>query len=375
MRLALTDIAVKNLKPPPKGQRTYFDRSLPGFGIRVSQGGTKTFTLMHGLDRRLVTLGRYPIISLAQAREKARRLLAEKILGLDRLASTQTFAEAFELFKHTYNPPRERTRRENIRIITKHLLPRLRVRRIGEITTPEFAAILDRLLPKPGTANHVYAAGRLIFRWAWRRRMIDRSPLDGLPPPARYVPRERVLSDDELRAVFSAAGDGSTFGTMIQLLILTGQRKSQIAKLRREYIDQTTGLITWPPELMKTGKRHSIPLSPMVATILSGLSEEGCLLPARGRSTPFNGYSKSKEAFDERLEGVAPYVIHDLRRTFASGLQALGVPIDHTEALLAHRSGSFAGIVAVYQRHSYIPEMREALRKWEEHLARLLRTA
>jgi integrase len=235
MRVALTDLAVKNLKPPSKGQRIYYDRALSGFGVRVSQAGTRTFTLIHGLDRRLVTLGRYPTISLAQARDKARRLLAEKVLGLDRLVPTPTFAEAFELFKQTYNPPRDRTKQETVRIIAKHLLPRFGSRRIGEITTPEVAAVIDKLLSKPGAANHVYAAARLIFRWTWRRRMIDRSPLDGLPFPARYVPRERVLSDDELRSVFRAAGDGSIFGTMIQLLILTGQRKGQIVNLRREH--------------------------------------------------------------------------------------------------------------------------------------------
>jgi len=172
--------------------------------------------------------------------------------------------------------------------------------------------------------------------------------------------------------VFLAAQDGSTYGNIIQLLILTGQRKSQIAKLRREYVDEKVGLITWPPELMKANRRHSIPLSPMAAAILSTQPKEGYLFPARDRETPFNGFSKCKAAFDKRLDGLQPYVIHDLRRTFASGMQEVGVRIEVTEKLLNHTSGSFAGIVSVYQRHSYLPEMRDAVQRWEEHLQALI---
>lgn len=372
MRLALSDLAIKNLEAPAKGQKTYHDRSLTGFGVRVSQGGTKTFTLMHGFDRRLTTIGRYPIISLAQARDKARKILARKTLGIENAVPTLTFAQAFDLFTQTHgNENRERTRKEISRLTSKHLMPRLRARAIGDITTQEVAAIFDKLLPKPGTANHVYAVARLIFRWAARRRLIDRSPIDGLPPPSKPVFRDRVLTRDELLTVFRATQDGSTFGNIIQLLILTGQRRSQIANLRREYINEDAGLITWPPGTMKGNRRHSIPLSATVSEILSELPMKGYLFPARERDTPFNGFSKCKGAFDKRLDGVAPYVIHDLRRTFASGMQELGVRIEVTEKLLNHTSGSFAGIVSVYQRHSYLPEMRDAVQKWEEHLQAL----
>jgi len=375
MRLALSDLAIKSLKAPPKGQKTYHDQNLPGFGVRVSQGGTKTFTLMHGFDRRLTTIGRYPIISLAEARDKARKILARKTLGIENAVPTLTFGEAFDLFEQTHGKEnRERTRKETARLIGKHLMPRLHARAIGDITTPEVAAIIDKLLPKPGTANHVYAVARLIFRWAARRRLIDRSPIDGLPPPSKPVFRDRVLAQDELLTVFHAAQDGSTFGNIIQVLILTGQRKSQIANLRREFIDEDAALITWPSELMKGNRRHSIPLSPMVAAILDTLPKEGYLFPARGRDTPFNGFSKAKDAFDRSLIGVAPYVIHDLRRTFASGMQELGIRIEVTEKLLNHTSGSFAGIVSVYQRHSYLPEMRASIQKWEDHLQALLST-
>jgi integrase len=113
----------------------------------------------------------------------------------------------------------------------------------------------------------------------------------------------------------------------------------------------------------------------MAAAILDTLPKEGYMLRARGKETPFSGFSKSKPDFDKTLENVDPWVIHDLRRTFASGLQALGVRIEVTEKLLAHTSGTMAGIVGIYQRHSYAEEMREAITKWEEKLATLLNPA
>jgi integrase len=106
---------------------------------------------------------------------------------------------------------------------------------------------------------HVYAAARLLFRWAAKRRLIDRSPIEFLPPPTKIIARDRVLTDDEVRTVFRAAQDGSTFGKIIQLLILTGQRRNQIANLRAEYIDHDAKTIAWPPDLMKGARRHTIP--------------------------------------------------------------------------------------------------------------------
>src|SRR5712691_36484 len=371
--ITLTDAAIRNLKSVSRA--TYFDAALRGFGLRVTPSGAKTFVIVYGTERarRWEVVGPYPLLSLSKAKKEAGDRLAAIRLGIRPEGKSITFAEAFEVFQQTHGKGnRERTNKQTARLINKHLMPRLKARAIGDITTHEVVTIIDKLLPKPGTANHLFAATRLIFRWAARRRLIDRSPVDGLSLPAKPVFRDRVLTDAELRAVFLAAQDGSTYGNIILLLILTGQRKSQIAKLRREYIDEKAALITWPPELMKANRRHSIPLSPMAAAILSTQPKEGYLFPARDRDTPFNGFSKCKEAFDKRLDGVQPYVIHDLRRTFASGMQELGVRIEVTEKLLNHTSGSFAGIVSVYQRHSYLPEMREAVQKWEEHLQALI---
>jgi integrase len=190
-------------------------------------------------------------------------------------------------------------------------------------------------------------------------------------PPVRMMSRERVLTDDELRRIYRAADDGSTFGKIVRLLILTGQRRSQIARLRPEFIDETNVLITWPAEEMKGHRRHSMPLAPMAADLLSARLETGYLFPARGKDTAFNGFSKAKIDFDKRITTAEPWVLHDLRRTFSTGVAKLRVPPHIKEMLLAHASAKNP-VEAIYDRYSYADEMREALEKWERHLAVLL---
>lgn len=281
------------------------------------------------------------------------------------------------LFKatHTSRKNKARTAKDTERIIGKHFAPVLGAEQLSDIETQHVAQIIDKLLKTPGTAMHVYAAARLMFRWAARRRLIDRSPIEYLPAPAKIVARDRLLTDEELKAVFLAAQDGSTFGKIVQLLILTGQRRNQIANLRAEYIDYGTKTITWPSEEMKNNRRHTIPYGEMAAAILETLPKEEYVLRARGKdNAPFSGFSKGKPDFDNKLENVAPWVLHDLRRTFASGLQALGIRIEVTEKLLAHTSGTMAGIVGIYQRYSYAEEMREAMIQWESKLTKLIAT-
>lgn len=375
--ITLTDLAVKNLKTDQRA--TYFDAGLKGFAVRVTASGVKTFVIVHGKehDRKWETIGRYDPrhLTLAMARKAAGDRLAAIRLGLVSDRASMSFEEAFDLFKrtHTKQKNRERTAKETDRLIAKHLLPGLRAKALVEVTTQEVAEIVDRLLRTPGTAFHVYAAARLIFRWAAKRRLVDRSPVEFLPPPVTITARDRVLTDQELAAVFQAAADGSTFGNIVQLLILTGQRRNQIANLRAEYIDYAGKTITWPASEMKGNRRHTIPYGGITAAILETLPKEGYVLRARGKEeSPFSGFSKAKPTFDKKLNEMGSWVIHDLRRTFASGLQALGIRIEVTEKLLAHTSGTMAGIVGIYQRHTYVDEMRDAIGKWESKITSLV---
>jgi len=185
----------------------------------------------------------------------------------------------------------------------------------------------------------------------------------------RYRPRERVLTNAELRRVWNAAGDGN-YGSIVKLLILTGQRVGEISKLWPGMIGEDT--VTLPAEGTKNGRIHTFPVGQTAQTILRRSRGRVFLFPARGKPTaPFNGFSKGKANLD-KASGVSEWTLHDLRRTFATGLASLGVSLPVVEKLLNHVSGSFAGVVGVYQRHSYDKEMRAAMELWEQEVARIV---
>lgn len=220
---------------------------------------------------------------------------------------------------------------------------------------------------------------KIFFRWADREGYLAANPCAVLKVPQAPSERERALSDKELAEVFSLAlKEPYPFGPIISLLILTGQRRGEIAALRWDWIDREERTISLPSEITKNRRRHSFPYGPLTAEVIARIPQMGELLfPAsrshvRGHPTSvFNGWPKPKEAFDKKLSRVAPYTLHDLRRTFSSQLAALGTPIHVTEKLLNHVSGTLSGVAAVYNRYSYADEMRAAVMRFEEHLRKI----
>ena len=158
---------------------------------------------------------------------------------------------------------------------------------------------------------------------------------------------------------------------MVELLIYTGQRRNEIASLRAEWIDFEKHTITLPASVTKNKRQHTFPFGRMAEAVLARGKKKGLLFPARGKEdTVINGWSKLKPAFDRQCP-LASWTLHDLRRTCATNLAALGTPVHVTEKLLNHVSGSMGGIVAVYQRHAYLEEIRGAVAAWEKHLTSL----
>jgi integrase len=368
--MKLTDLSIKGLKAPPTGQRTYPDDSLAGFGVRVSQGGTRSFVLVHGKSRERTTIGRYPIISLADARTAAKRILAERTLGHSRAASTR-YEEALGLYISNHLKPHTRpVTAYEIERLLRRLLPKLRHEKLEEIETDPLMKIIEAYMDKPSVARHLFVAQRGFFRWCVKRRLLKHSPLSDVEAPAKSKTRERTLTDAELVAVYRACDD-TAHGNIVRLLALTGQRRGQIAGLHSTFIDHKAQVITWPAAMMKNNRPHFLPITPMVAAILATLPKEGILFPARGKATPFNGFPTSKRAFDKRLEGVAPWTLHDLRRTFSTGLATLRVLPHIKEMLLAHSSAKNP-VEAIYDRYLYLDEQRQALLAWEAKLQTLL---
>lgn len=358
----LTDFALKNLPVPARGQATYRDASSP-LCVCVSQGGAKTFMIMLRSGRRY-TFGRWGEITLAQAREAARRLKAEKTLG-HILPTSTSLNEARRQYLAQLDV------RQNTRIHYVRNLARLNDGRLSDVTPRDIHRIIDDL--GSASAHQAFAAYRAFFNWCVRRNYLERSPCARILPPKPADSRTRVLSPDEIKAVWTAC-DGA-FGTIVRLLLLTGQRRGEIAALRTEWISLDNQTVTLPAARTKNGRQHTFPFGTMTKAILEQqCPPNGPLFPARGNPhAPFSGWSKSKRAPDRAVPDLRPWTLHDLRRTFASGLQQLAIRIEVTERLLNHVSGTISGVAAIYNRHAYMDEMREAVRQWEEHLDGLLR--
>lgn len=366
----LTDVAIKSLKPPLEGQITYWDETLPSFGVRVSQGGTKSFVLVYGEARTRKTLGRYPVISLADARAEAKRILAKLTLGTH-TTPTVRFDEALATFlANADKRNKPRTVKDYRRLLTRHFLPTLGKKQISEITPRDIARIVDGLLATPSECAHAFAAIKIFFRWAMRRHLTKSNPAEGLQGPPKARSRERVLTDSELREVLQKARvAGFPFGLVLELLILTGQRRSEIGSLEWSWIDADKRTITLPASVTKNKREHTFPYGQMVADVLDRIHRQGKFLfpGSKDVSLPITGWSNFKSAFDKDCK-VTSWTLHDLRRTFATNLAALGIRLEVTEKLLNHVSGSFGGIVGVYQRHGYMDEMRAAIDLWEKRL-------
>jgi integrase len=377
-KTVLTDVSLRSFRAPAQGTIDYWDERLPAFGCRVSQGGTKTFILKLHNSRRAI--GRYPTISLAAARVEAKRLLAEKTLGKVRPQSI-TFPQALKLFLEE----KAKSRRPNtVADLTDRLNRHFPFKgQLADITHQDIGRRL-RAIKTNSEHDHALAVAKTFFTWAHNRRYIDDNPVRGLSPHG-HTARARVLSDAELKCIWEGAVSQGTFGVIVRLLILTGQRRGEIAALRSEYCDLNAEhnvvagrgqcTITLPGELTKNHRSHTFPIGPLAVSVLRSLapnSDTPLLFPARGQAdTCFNGWSKSKVQLD-KLSGVDGWTLHDLRRTVATRMAEMGTPPHVVERFLNHVSGTMSPLARVYNRATFQKEMRDAVDLWEAHLTKLL---
>ncbi len=364
--MRLTDYTIAALKAPPSGVAVYFDDTLAGFGVRVSMGGTKSYVLTYGPRRTRETIGRVGVVKLAAARAEAKQRLAQYTLGRDKPKAVPWDKARDEYLAEIVGDVKPRTLADYTYILNRHF--KYGPTKLLDLSPHDITASIDRLARTPAEQQHAYVVLRAFMRWAHRKHYLDRNPMERMQEPRSYVARTRVLTDNELARIWKAAGD-DTFGRIVKLLILTGQRRGEITQLTGSMAGEDA--ITIPAWLAKNSREHAIPLGRMANAILTPRVGKGaCFFPALGKETPFNGFSKCKPKLEKRA-GVSGWTLHDLRRTFASGLAALGVPIPVIERLLNHISGSFGGIVGVYQRYDYMAEMRNAIDRWEMHISKL----
>lgn len=360
-------MAIKALKPEGVGASIFYDDTLSGFGVRVSEGGTKSFILTHGRRRQRETIGRVGVISLQDARSEAKRRLAEYTLGREKPRSIAWSDALEEYLKEVGRTCKPRTHADYEYFLKRFV--RYGDMRLSDISPHDVRTTMGKLVHSPAVQHRTYTVLRAFLRWAHRQHYIDRDPMERMQAPPGSTPRDRVLTDDELRRVWLAAEDDS-YGRIVKLLILTGQRRGEITGLTGGMIGADT--ITLPADHTKNGRQHVLPLGAIAKEVLGcPRGKDDLYFLARGCTTPFNGFSKGKAHLDKRC-GFSDWTVHDLRRTFASGLASIGVALPVIERLLNHVSGSFGGIVGVYQRYDFMPEMQDAIERWETHVQGLI---
>ncbi len=365
-QLHLTDVVVQRLHTVG----IYYDTTTPAFGIRVGKN-RKAWIVTRGKNRERITIDRYPAMSLADARKAAKKLLAEEATPRGKIK----FGEAYEGFKEAISTKKERTQRDYKRVIEKYLLPVFEKRKLGTIAYEEITAITDKLAPSE--KGHCLSVGRNFFRWCVRppRRYIPHSPLEGVQVVLGKK-RKRVLASAELKPVWRASqAQGYPHGTIVQLLILNGQRRSETANLRWPWINEKDRTITLPDWLTKNGKEHTFPYGDMTAAVLEGIPRRNStdlLFPSKvSDKRPISGWSKYKKELDT-FSGVKGHTLHDLRRTFRTMHAEIGTPAHIGERLINHLAAVQTDVEAIYDRYKYLPEMREAVGRYEAQLSNLL---
>lgn len=426
-RQTLKDRTLRNLKPAPKGERyELLDAIVPGLGIRVTDTGKKTFFLQARYPgprrakdeegaplpgRRPPTrraLGEYGAISLEEARQKARGWLEVLQRGVDpslaelearraaerqALATFESVAEAF--IEHI---ERDGQRKADVvaRELRKEFIPVWRDRPITSVTADDVTDVIDAVVARgaPYSAHNHLSNVRRLFNWAIARRRygLDHSPCDRMRPKeviGKKASRTRILNDNEIRAFWRAATAMEyPYGPLFKLLLVTIQRKSEIADAVRSERNLNRALLEIPAERMKMGAGHVVPLSPLAVEIFSSLPEfEGkYLFTTTFGEKPVDGFSKAKKRLDAlmllELGKVAaeaggdadkvrlqPFVLHDLRRTGRTALSSLPISDIVRELVIAHAK---PGLHKVYDQYAYLEEKRQALELWSNKLQSII---
>jgi integrase len=247
---------------------------------------------------------------------------------------------------------------------------------ITDITRADVASCLNRIIQNNGSVTAHMARSNLssLYTWALQQGIVERNPVIGTADPGSAESRDRVLTDVELGHVLRACGDDDDYSRIIKLLVCWGMRRDEVGGLRHSEIDLDAGTITLPAARVKNRHQHTLPLLGLARSIIASIPRTGRdhLFGTRS-SCGHTGWDRCKKELDARLAGkVAAFRIHDLRRTTATRLCDIGVAPFVVEEILNHRSGHKVGIVQVYNKSRYEPQVRAALALWDDHLRSLI---
>jgi integrase len=385
MKKRLTERFVQTVAPPAAGRLVFADAIAPGLELRVSMDGRRSWSIRYrpkGGTRQRTTYGTYPAKSLAEARARALAIAAAAADGID--LPTKEEAERDEQRKGEGRPKTvgalvddyvtrhckvtQRRPRLVERLFENHVKPAIGDLLLTELRRADLVELLDDLQNKKGLraqVNRVRSQLIAAFGWAIEREYLDTNPAAAIKRRRLETSRDRVLSHDELRAIWTAAdGLEDPSRTLVKAWILTGQRRDEVRCMTWRELDLKNRLWTLPAARSKAKRDHGVPLAPALVALLDDLPRFGPYVFALGKDRPYSGQRRLKAILD-RESNVAGWTLHDLRRTCSTGLAALHVTQDIIDRVLGHAAGTLAG---TYNRHQYLQEKRQALQAWAKRV-------
>ena len=394
----LTEPGIAKMTRAPKGKRVErFDSGADGLCLRITDRGTKTWCISYhfpdedgNLKHQRFTIGPWPAIGVAEARDQARLIKSQARAGIDpkgvrEAAWEKKRAEAKTKVRKTFKAiaenyialevPGLKRGSESEALIRKMLIPEWGDRQVSKIEPGDLTELTDRLQKdgKPMAARRVYEIATRVFNWAQGRGDIGASPFVALKPPVKKKPRGRALKEHEIKALWPALAEMDyPFGPLQQLLLLLGQRRSEVAEMRWAEVDTDKREWTIPAERSKNDSEHIVPLPDAAVDILDSLprfAEGDYIFTTTSGRRPVSGFSKAKVRTDQILAehdtAIENWRVHDLRRTCRTGMARLGVPEIVSERVLNHLP---QGLGKIYNVHEYLDEKAEALTRWAQEV-------
>jgi integrase len=398
----ITKCAVDGLAAQAKAEgRTLYvwDADLTGFGMLATKTGSVSYFVEYrlggrGTQNRRMSIGKHGVLTPDEARKLAKEELGKVARGADVVREKRearekltglTLRDLIERYLDIHAKTGRYWAEKRVRLLSDELKP-LHGKPAALIKRAEIVAVIDKLQARShASARVLFADIRPIFAWALDRAAIEVNPMAGMRGPQPLEARDRVLSDEEIEAFWQAASeDNWPFSSVFKVLLFTGQRREEVAGMRWREVDLDAGTWTIAKERCKNGKAHSVDLHAEAVCLLDPLGDaavprlmksaedEDLVFSTTGR-TPVSGFSKAKARIDARMQSILgdkfqPWRTHDLRRTAASGMAALGFRPQVVERVLNHVSGAQGGLVGVYQRHEYRGERKAALLAWGKHV-------
>jgi integrase len=363
-----------------KSDITFWDEEVRGFGLRIRKGGNASWIYQYqkGLSQGKIRIGDASAVTADMARQRAKQERSKVDTGgdpaaqkaLERAKDKQTFASIVDLY---LNAKQTEWRPASLRAGRRYLLTTfesLHQSPAHKIVKKDIASIVTSIkATHPGAAGAALLHVNACLNWAVGESLIDTNPAASIPA-VKQGQRDRVLSDDELRRVWLACSNDSDAGRIMRLLILTGQRRDEVSGMAEEELDRKNGTWTLPKERTKNKRTHTLSLPDEAWKIIGPPSRTGSLFGrGGGRYTGWQGF---KRLLDERCNLGKPWVIHDIRRSVATGMADIGIQPHIIETVLNHVSGHKDGIAGIYNRASYKTEVRNALAIWADHVASII---